>query len=125
MDPFSVLADPRRRRILELIAHGERTSGDITSILREETGISQPAISQHLAVLRDAHIVQVRADAQRRLYSLDPGGLDVIVAWLDAVLPDFRPQLDALATEVARGKRDRHSAAAERGAGREGRTQAG
>jgi DNA-binding transcriptional ArsR family regulator len=106
-DPFAALADPTRRHVLELLAAGERTAGDVTAHVRARTGLSQPAVSQHLAVLRAAGLVVVRADGARRLYSTRPEALAAVAAWLDAVTPGFGPALDALATEVARGKRAR------------------
>ena len=121
-DPFAVLADPTRRRILELLAAGERSAGDVTAVIRSETGFSQPTVSQHLGVLRDSGVAVVRVDGSRRLYRTDPAVLGVVAAWLDAVTPSFEPALDALATEVARGRRERRrsprrSGAAEAGDG--------
>jgi DNA-binding transcriptional ArsR family regulator len=117
MDPFVVLADPTRRRILELLAGAERSSGEVTELVRAETGLSQPAVSQHLGVLRDSGFATVRVDGPRRLYRLSPSALDAVAAWVDRLLPDFEPQLDALATEVARGRRERrvHRPAGEAG----------
>ena len=110
MDPFAALADPTRRRILELLAAGERRAGDLTAAIRAEAGLSQPAVSQHLAALRAAGLVDVRVDGPRRMYSSRVGGLRSVAAWLDRVTPSFAPQLDALATEVARGRRERRTA---------------
>ena len=73
---FSALADPTRRRIVELLGRGERSAGEIA----DEFDVSQPAISQHLKALRDAGLVQMRAEAQRRIYALDPAGLAAIDA---------------------------------------------
>lgn len=111
-DPFAALADPTRRRILELLAAGERTAGDVTAEVRAATGLSQPAVSQHLAALREAGLVTVRVDGPRRIYATRPETLRGVAAWLDAVMPSFTQPLDALATEVARGRRDRRKAAA-------------
>ena len=113
MDPFAALADPTRRHVLELLAAGERTAGDLTAEVRARSGLSQPAVSQHLAVLREAGLVVVRADGPRRLYATRPESLTAVAAWLDAVTPGFAPALDALATEVARGKRTRRRSAPE------------
>jgi DNA-binding transcriptional ArsR family regulator len=107
MDPFAVLADPTRRRILEILAGGERSAGEVTAAIQAEAGVSQPAISQHLGVLRDSGFATVRVEAQRRIYRTDPAALRLVAAWLDQVMPNFEQQLDALATEVARGKRAR------------------
>ena len=113
MDPFAALADPTRRHVLELLAAGERTAGDLTAEVRARSGLSQPAVSQRLAVLREAGLVVVRADGPRRLYATRPESLTAVAAWLDAVTPGFAPALDALATEVARGKRARKRSAPE------------
>ena len=105
---FEALGEPVRRRILELLADGERPVGPLVVALRSLTPISQPAVSQHLKVLLDAGLVTVRAAGTRRLYALDTAGLDAARAWLDRLadpLAPFAQPLDALATEVARGRR--------------------
>jgi DNA-binding transcriptional ArsR family regulator len=107
MHAFDVLGDPVRRRVLDLLAEGERTSGAITEVIREEFGISQPAVSQHLGVLRSNGFVHVRVDGPRRIYSLDPAPLQAIDAWLDGFRRFWTQRLDALGTEIARGKRER------------------
>jgi DNA-binding transcriptional ArsR family regulator len=104
---FDVLGEPVRRRILELLADGERSAGEIGAVVQEEFGISQPAVSQHLRVLRDNGFATVRADGARRLYSVDPGPLREIDVWLDRYRRFWAQPLDALATELARGKRER------------------
>jgi DNA-binding transcriptional ArsR family regulator len=104
---FEVLGDPVRRRILELLADGEVTSGVVCAVIREEFGISQPAVSQHLRVLRDAGFATVRPEGTRRLYAVDPAPLRDVEAWLDRFRRFWTPHLDALATEVARGKQER------------------
>jgi DNA-binding transcriptional ArsR family regulator len=104
---FDVLGDPVRRRILELLADGERSSGDVTERIRAEFGISQPAVSQHLRVLREAGFATVRAQGTRRLYAVEAAPLRDVDAWLDRFRAFWTPHLDALATEVARGKRRR------------------
>jgi DNA-binding transcriptional ArsR family regulator len=76
--PFAVLAEPRRREILDLLRDGERPVGDLVDHL----DLSQPAVSKHLRVLRDAGLVEVRPDAQRRLYRLRPDPLAELDAWL-------------------------------------------
>ncbi|MFC4055337.1 ArsR/SmtB family transcription factor [Actinomadura syzygii] len=107
MHAFDVLGDPVRRRILELLAEGERSAGDVSGVIRAEFGISQPAVSQHLRVLRDAGFAVVRADGTRRLYAVDAAPLREIDAWLDRFRGFWAPRLDALATEIARGRRAR------------------
>ena len=111
MHAFDVLGDPVRRRILELLAGGEQPSGAITEVIRAEFGISQPAVSQHLKVLRDNGFATVRPDRTRRLYAVDDTALREADAWLGQFRRFWTPHLDALATEVARGKRQRRLAA--------------
>jgi DNA-binding transcriptional ArsR family regulator len=107
MQPFEVLVDPVRRRILEVLAGGESTSGELVTVIHAEFQISQPAVSQHLKVLRDSGFATVRSAGSRRLYSVDPTPLRTVDAWLERFRPSWAPHLDALATEVARGKRAR------------------
>jgi DNA-binding transcriptional ArsR family regulator len=106
---FDVLGDPVRRRILELLADGEHSSGAIVSVVQGEFGISQPAVSQHLRVLRDAGFATVRPEGARRLYRLEPAPLREVDAWLDHFRIFWEQRLDALGTEIARGKRQRRS----------------
>jgi DNA-binding transcriptional ArsR family regulator len=107
MHAFDVLGDPVRRRILELLAEGERASGDIVDVIQGEFGISQPAVSQHLKVLREAGFAQVRAEGPRRIYAVDAAPLRQIDQWLSRFRRFWAHKLDALATEVARGKKKR------------------
>lgn len=107
MHAFDVLGDPVRRRILELLADGELTAGAISAAICDEFSISQPAVSQHLKVLRENGFASVRIDAQRRVYAVDGSGLRDVDEWIGAFRRFWTPHLDALATEVARGKRDR------------------
>jgi DNA-binding transcriptional ArsR family regulator len=102
---FEVLGDPVRRRILELIADDERSSGAVSATIQGEFGISQPAVSQHLRVLREAGFATVRPEGTRRMYAVSPSALRDVDAWLDRFRRTWTPHLDALATEVARGKR--------------------
>jgi DNA-binding transcriptional ArsR family regulator len=106
---FDVLGDPVRRRILELLAEGERAAGDVTLVIQEEFGISQPAVSQHLRVLRESGFAAVRPEGPRRLYSVDASPLREVDEWLERFRGFWEQKLDALATEVARGKRERRS----------------
>lgn len=108
---FDVLGDPVRRRILELLAgDGELTSGAITTVIRAEFGISQPAVSQHLKVLRDSGFAVVRPEGTRRLYAVEPEPLKEVDVWLEQFRRFWIPKLDALATELARGKRQHRKA---------------
>jgi len=104
---FDVLGDPVRRRILELLASGEQTSGAVTGVVRSEFGISQPAVSQHLRVLREAGFATVRPEGARRLYAVNPEPLRDVDDWLGNFRAFWAPRLDALDTEIARGRRRR------------------
>ena len=107
MHAFDVLGDPVRRRILELLAEGETSAGDVAARVGGEFGISQPAVSQHLKVLRDNGFATVRADGARRLYSVDASGLQEVDAWVEQFRAFWDRKLDALGTEIARGKKSR------------------
>jgi DNA-binding transcriptional ArsR family regulator len=110
---FDALGDPTRRQILELLASGEQPAGTVVAALQARAPISQPAVSQHLRVLREAELVTVRAEGTRRLYAIDAAGLNAARAWLTQLadpLAGFAQPLDALATEVARGRRARRAA---------------
>ena len=107
MHAFDVLGDPVRRRILELLVGGEHSSGDIVLAVQREFGITQSAVSQQLRVLRDSGFASVRIDGPRRIYSLVPGPLRDVDDWLNKFKMFWGPRLDALATEIARGKRKR------------------
>jgi DNA-binding transcriptional ArsR family regulator len=101
------MADPVRRRILELLASGELASGEVVQVIQAEFGISQPAISQHLRVLRDNGFASVRPEGSRRLYSVEARALREVHAWLERFQRFWDQPLDALETEIARGKRAR------------------
>lgn len=118
MHAFDVLGDPVRRRILELLAEGELPSGAIASIVRAEFGITQPAVSQHLKVLRDSGFATVRPEGTRRLYAVDSAPLHDIDLWLEPFRRFWEQRLDSLATELARGKRERRRRAASTDTGR-------
>ncbi len=107
MHAFDVLGDPVRRRVLELLADGERSAGDIAAVVQGEFGITQSAVSQHLRVLRDNGFARVRPDGARRLYAVEPAPLQDIDQWLDRFRRTWDRHLDALATELARGRRER------------------
>jgi DNA-binding transcriptional ArsR family regulator len=104
---LDVLGDPVRRRILELLAAGEQPAGAVATTITEEFGISQPAVSQHLRVLREHGFAVVRPEGTRRLYAVGGDALRDVDAWLDRFRQFWAPPLDALSTEVARGKRAR------------------
>lgn len=92
---------------MELLAGSERTSGAVCAAIREEFGISQPAVSQHLRVLRESGFVVVRPEGTRRLYAVNGQPLREVDAWLDQFRRFWTPPLEALATELARGRRQR------------------
>ena len=107
MHAFDVLGDPVRRRIVELLADGELSAGEITAVVRREFGISQPGVSAHLRVLRENGFARARADGARRLYAVEPALLQDVDRWLERFRGTWDRHLDALATELARGKRER------------------
>jgi len=105
---FDILGDPVRRRILELLADGEQAAGQVSAVVQEEFGITQPAVSQHLKVLRENGFARVRAEGTRRLYAVEPEPLREADRWFETHFRRFwTPHLDALATELARGKKRR------------------
>lgn len=87
-DLFAVLADPTRRAIVENLAEGERSVGEVV----EAVGASQPTVSKHLRVLRGAGLVQQRADGQRRFYSVAPDGFAPVMQWLHRCVPESKAQ---------------------------------
>ena len=97
MDTFYALADPTRRQIVETLAAGEHSFGD----LADHFAMSRPAVSQHLKVLREAGIVTARAEAQRRIYRLEDGGLAEVDEWLNSLRRYWNKSLDKLADELA------------------------
>jgi DNA-binding transcriptional ArsR family regulator len=109
---FDVLGDPVRRRILELLSDGELPAGAVSTVVQDEFGISQPAVSQHLKVLRDSGFATVRPEGTRRLYALDAAPFRELDEWLDRFGRFWNQRLDSLATELARGKRERRLRAA-------------
>jgi DNA-binding transcriptional ArsR family regulator len=110
MHAFDVLGDPVRRRILELLADGERSSGAITEVIQADFGITQSAVSQHLRVLRESGFAMVRPEGTRRLYAVDSAPLREFDAWLEHFRGFWSQHLDALSTELARGRRERRLA---------------
>lgn len=107
MHALDVLGDPVRRRLLELLADGELPAGRLAEVAGREFGISQPAVSQHLKVLRENGFTTVRPDGTRRLYAVDPAALREVDAWLEPFRRFWEQRLDALGTELARGRRER------------------
>lgn len=105
MHAFDILGDPVRRRILELLAEDEYASGEVVAVISKEFGITQSAVSQHLKVLRDNGFATVRVEGTRRVYAVDARPLKEVDAWLQPFRRYWGAKLDALATEVARGKR--------------------
>ena len=109
MHAFDVLGDPVRRRILEILAEDRRTSGGIVELVGPEFGITQSAVSQHLKVLRDHGFATVQTDGPRRIYAIDPTPMAEVDRWLERFRSFWEPRFEALALEVARGKRRRRS----------------
>jgi DNA-binding transcriptional ArsR family regulator len=102
---FEVLAEPNRRRILDLLLEQPRSVGELVA----QTGLSQPGTSKHLRVLREAGLVRVEKDAQRRLYALNPQALGELIAWVEPYRRAWASQLDALErhldeTQATKGK---------------------
>jgi DNA-binding transcriptional ArsR family regulator len=102
MDAMTALADPTRRRMVELLSERDH---DVTE-LNAHFPISQPAVSRHLRVLRDHGLVHSRPDAQRRVYSLDPAPLAELDDWLGRYRSFWAQRLDALDTELRRGRKE-------------------
>ena len=100
---LQALADPHRRVMLEALSTGEATAGELGALVP----VSQPGVSRHLSVLREAGLVEVRADGQRRIYRLRPEGLAPVSTWLTDRQRDWEQRMGALHTEVARGRRQR------------------
>ena len=88
-------------------AAGDQPSGAVSAVIQREFGITQPAVSMHLRVLRDNGFATVRAEGARRLYAVDTGPLQEVDAWLEHFRGFWTQHLDALATELARGRRER------------------
>jgi DNA-binding transcriptional ArsR family regulator len=103
VDSFLALADPNRRRMMELIANGPRPAGAIAA----DFELSAPAVSQHLKTLREAGLVRVEVRGQRRIYSLEPNGLAAVDAWIATIRGFWSERLDALAAEIEQEKGER------------------
>lgn len=105
MQAFAILSDPVRRRILEHLRVQDLSSGEVVTTVGAEFGISQSAISQHLKVLRENRFANVHVDGARRIYSLEPTGLEDIDQWLAPFRQFWEPKFAALAKEVERGRK--------------------
>ena len=103
MEALEALADPTRRRILELVAERERSAGELAA----QFPVSRPAVSRHLRVLRESGLVRTRSVAQRRLYSLDPAPLAELDAWLGRYRAFWAQRLDALETQLRRAQKEK------------------
>jgi DNA-binding transcriptional ArsR family regulator len=106
---LDIIGDPVRRRLLELLVDGEQSAGALATVIMSEFGISQPAVSQHLRVLREHGFTSVRVDGTRRLYAVESEPLEEADMWLAGFRRFWEPKLAALGTEIARGKRDRRA----------------
>ena len=109
MEALDILGDPVRRRILELLAEGEHAAGEVVAVISAEFGISQPAVSQQLRVLRESGFARVRQSGTRRIYALEAESLRQVDNWLEQFRKFWSSRLDALGTELARGRRTRRS----------------
>ena len=98
MHSLAALADPTRRRIVEALAEGPLSSGQIAG----RFAISAPAISQHLKALREARLVRVRAEAQKRIYELDAQGFGEAADWIESIRRSWATKLDALEAQLRR-----------------------
>lgn len=111
MDALEAVGDPVRRRFVEALAAGERTAGELAGLAADEFGITQPAASRHLRVLRETGLVSARADGALRVYALEPDALAGAAAWFDGLGPFWEQRLDALGTELVRGRREQQRTA--------------
>ena len=101
MDTFSAVADPRRRAMLDLLVKRERSVGELVSAFPD---ISQPAVSKHLRILKDAGLVDMRVQAQQRIYTLKPKGLAELDAWIAKYKLFWSERLDALEQHLSEKK---------------------
>ena len=106
MQIFEVLSDSVRRRILDLLADGEQSSGNLSNLISFEFGISQPAVSQHLKVLRESNFAFVHNKGAQRIYSVNPVPLKEVDLWLAKFRQFWLEKLDKLVEEIERGKLD-------------------
>lgn len=118
MHALDVLGDPVRRRLVELLAARDQPAGEVSAVVEEEFGISQPAVARHLRVLREAGFVSRRAEGRVRVYALEPAALTELEGLVARYRALWNQRLDALGTEIARGqaarrRRERESRATE------------
>lgn len=104
MHALDVLGDPVRRRILEVLAASEHSSGEVVKVIHAEFGITQAAVSQHLRVLRENGFASVRPEGAKRIYAMEAAPMREVDEWVEQFRVHWEPKLDALGTEVARGK---------------------
>lgn len=104
MHALDILGDPVRRRLLEVLAHGPQPAGALVDLVGGEFAISQPAISRHLRLLRENGFADADIDGTRRIYRIRPDGLDAASAYLGRLRSPISQRLDALHTEIARGR---------------------
>lgn len=109
MHALDILGDPVRRRLLELLSAGEQSAGALASTVGTEFRISQPAVSQHLRVLRDNGFATVRPEGARRLYAVRSEPLQEVDVWLDGFRRFWVPRMAGLHTEISRGQRARRT----------------
>jgi DNA-binding transcriptional ArsR family regulator len=100
MNSIAALSDPTRQRIVEMLAMGALSSGEIAS----RFALSKPAVSQHLKTLREAKLVSVQADRQRRIYQLNPEGVQELADWIARIRAFWTPRLDALEALLKKDK---------------------
>ncbi len=109
MHALDALGDPVRRRLVELLAAADQPAGQASAVVEREFGISQPAVSRHLRVLREAGLVSSVPHGAQRVYRVEPDALDEVAAVVDRYRSLWRQRLDALDTEIARGLRERRA----------------
>lgn len=110
MDVLTLLADPTRRRIIELLSEGDLSAGEIA----EQFPIARPGVSRHLRHLREGGLVSVRRDGQHQIYHLEPAQLREVDAWLEPIRSIWTNRLDALGTEITRGRQPQTRAGSNR-----------
>lgn len=104
MQALQALGDPVRRELVELIARADRSAGELAREIGARHGISQPGVSRHLKILRDAGVVHSATAGQQRIYSLDANTVDEVAEWVEGIRAFWSQRMDALDTELARGR---------------------